>query len=100
MTQEKTYFLISYAAVPVCPTFQLWSSTWTTERPVLDTSAGDPLLVGYTTEETLPDGAIYIMSSDKDPPPPPPPPPGRTEEEIEAYKGSFLLALGRGGLRL
>lgn len=88
MIPEKKYFLIPYGAVPVRPTFKIWSSTWSEERPVLETTSTSTLLVGYTEGE-LPDGATLLASSSKDPPPPPPPPTVTATGDLSAYQQSF-----------
>jgi hypothetical protein len=43
------------------------------------------MVVGITTEENLPAGAVLITSGDKDPLPPPPPPPPSLSQ-LETYR--------------
>lgn len=88
MISEKKYFLIPYGAVPVRPTFKIWSSTWSEERPVLEPSSTNTLLVGYT-DGTLPEGATLLLISSKDPPPPPPPPTATANQDFSSYQQDF-----------
>jgi hypothetical protein len=74
MSSNK-YFMIPFENVPASPTYTVWFATWSQDRPVLEPNMNPPMVVGVTSDETLPTGAVLLGDGSKDPPPPPPPPP-------------------------
>lgn len=100
MTEEKKYFLISYAAVPQRPSYSVWDSSWSTIRPTIESSTDSTMVLGVTNEE-LPEGAILVGISSKDPPIPPPPPPALTGAEVlSGYQRSIADWLATAGRKL
>lgn len=67
------YFVIPFGKTPEKPDYDVWYATWTTERPQEVPPGSEPMVVGLTTGDQLPDGAVLLASYDKDPLPPPPP---------------------------
>jgi hypothetical protein len=73
MSSNHKYFLIALENVPANPCYTTWFATWSTERPIVAPGMAPPLVVGVTSAETLPVGAMLLGAGGKDPPPPPPP---------------------------
>ncbi|HWO18788.1 MAG TPA: hypothetical protein VNO30_08425 [Kofleriaceae bacterium] len=97
MSTDYKYFAIPLENVPSAPSYTAWYATWSKERPVLEPGMPPPMVVGVTADSTLPDGAILLGTTSKDPVPPPPPPPPAVLDQ-PAYQRSFTewLASGRG----
>jgi hypothetical protein len=72
---EYKVFLIPFESVPADPPYAAWFATWSRERPKLEPGMNVPMVVGVTTQELLPIGAVLLTDGTKDPQPPPPPPP-------------------------
>ena len=83
---SSKYFVIPFKSVPPNPTYTVWYATWSKDRPKEPgPGMSHPLVVGVTSEDRLPDGAVSLGGT-KDPIPPPPPPPTFREED---YKKAF-----------
>jgi hypothetical protein len=90
------YFVIPFDQLPEKPDYTVWYATWTTERPAEVPPGGTPTVVGVTTGDKLPDGAVLLASYDKDPLPPPPPDLlAYGDSALSAYQKSFELWLSR-----
>jgi hypothetical protein len=101
MTEEKKYFLINYAAVPQQPSYSVWDSSWSAARPTIEPSTDSTMVLGVTSAE-LPEGAILVGISSKDPPVPPPPPPDLTGDyqALAGYQRSIADWLATAGRKL
>jgi hypothetical protein len=75
MAANQKYFTIPFEDVPANPSYTVWFATWSRERPLLEPGMNPPLVVGVTSDSTLPAGAFLLGGGSKDPQPPPPPPP-------------------------
>ena len=96
MSTDYKYFAIPFENVPDEPSYTVWFATWSKERPVLEPGMSAPMVVGVTANDRLPEGAVLLGDSSKDPVPPPPPPPPAVLDQ-SAYQQSFTewLAGGR-----
>lgn len=91
------YFVIPFDKLPENPDYDVWYATWTTERPAKVPPGAQPMVVGVTTGDKLPDGVVLLASYDKDPLPPPPPDLlAYGDSALSAYQKSFELYLSRG----
>jgi hypothetical protein len=90
------YFVIPYDKLPDNPDYKVWYATWTTEPPKGLPPEAKLMVVGVTTGDRLPNGAVSLASSDKDPLPPPPPDLLAYEDSaLSAYQDSFKQWLAR-----
>jgi hypothetical protein len=86
-------FMIPFDALPANPPYPVRYATWSTEPPELEPGMNSPMVVGATTEDTLPEGAVLLASGSKDPlPPPPPPPPGLSEPDYKDSLSVWMMA--------
>jgi hypothetical protein len=97
MSEDLKYFLIPYEQVPEQPAYAVWFATWSQDRPRLEPGMNPPMVVGATTEDRLPAGAVLLAGASKDPqPPPPPPPPSFTASDYQRAVSDWL-SIGRDG---
>lgn len=94
MYSQNKYFVIPFENVPADPTYTVWFSTWSRERPLVEPGMSPPLVVGVTADAELPTGATLLGDGSKDPPPPPPPLSAFSQSEYQSSVSTWL-ELGR-----